>query len=251
MSASQPIVGVPADRRVLEPHAYHMVGEKYLTALVRAAGALPVLLPVLEEVDTEALLAHVDGVLLTGSYSNVEPRRYGGPPSAEGTLHDLERDAFTLPLIPRIIERGMPLFAICRGFQEINVAFGGSLHQRVHEVPGMLDHREDATQPLEAQYAPAHEVVFSEGGLLRKLSGLERARVNSVHWQGVDRLGEGLRVEATAPDGLVEAFTVEEAAGFNLAVQWHPEWRAQDNALSRALFGAFGDACREYAGHNH
>lgn len=247
MTVSLPVVGVPADRRVLEPHAYHMVGEKYLTALARTAGVLPVVLPVLEGLDYDALLAHVDGILLTGSYSNVEPRRYGGPPSAEGTLHDLERDAVTLPLIPRVLERGMPLFAICRGFQEVNVAFGGTLHQRVHEVPGLMDHREDATQPLEIQYGPAHEVVFAEDGRLRRITGLERAEVNSVHWQGIDRLGEGLRVEATAPDGLVEAVTAEAAGGFNLAVQWHPEWRAADNALSRSLFEAFGGACREYA----
>lgn len=248
MSARTPIIGVPADRRELAPHVYHVVGEKYLTAVTDAVGGLPLLIPALTgRLELDVVLDAVDGVLLTGSYSNIEPARYGGAPSAPGTLHDPARDALTLPLIERVLARGIPLFAICRGFQEMNVALGGTLHQRVHEVPGMMDHREDSTQPLDVQYGPAHEVALTPGGRMHRLLGTQSISVNSVHWQGVERLAPGLLVEAVAPDGLVEAFTVEGARAFTLAVQWHPEYRATENPVSMRLFAAFGEACREYA----
>ncbi|MGH8268476.1 MAG: gamma-glutamyl-gamma-aminobutyrate hydrolase family protein, partial [Steroidobacteraceae bacterium] len=162
-----------------------------------------------------------------------------------GTLHDPARDATTLPLIRKAVQAGVPVLGICRGFQEVNVAFGGSLHQRVHEVPGHLDHRDDETQPLEVQYGPAHEVILEPGGLLRSMAAADRVRVNSLHWQGIERLGPGLAVEARAPDGLIEAFRVQGAARLALAVQWHPEWKVMSNPLSRALFSAFGAACRD------
>jgi putative glutamine amidotransferase len=170
---------------------------------------------------------------------------YSGPASVPGTLHDVARDATTLPLIPAAIERGVPVLGICRGFQEMNVAFGGTLHQRLYEVQGLSDHREDESQPLEVQYGPAHEVVLEPGGILRGLAGTDRIRVNSLHSQGVDRLSEKLVVEARAPDGVIEAFRVRNAPRFALAVQWHPEWQAMSNDFSRALFAAFGAASRE------
>ena len=142
----------------------------------------------------------------------------------------------------------MPVLGICRGFQEMNVAFGGTLHQRLHEVPGTLDHRDDESQPLEVQYGPAHEVTLEPGGLLRTLAGgRERIEVNSLHSQGIDRLGGELAVEARAPDGVIEAFRVPAARRFALAVQWHPEWQAMSNPFSRALFAAFGRSSRERA----
>jgi putative glutamine amidotransferase len=229
-------------------HPFHAVGEKYARAVLGAADGMPVLIPALaEELRLDELLSRLDGLVFTGSPSNVEPHHYEGPPSHPGTLHDPARDATTLPLIRKAVRAGVPVFGICRGFQEINVAFGGSLHQRVHEVPGHLDHRDDESQPLEVQYGPAHEVILEPGGLLRSLAATERARVNSLHWQGIERLGDGLAVEARAPDGLIEAFRVEGAARFALAVQWHPEWKVMDNALSRALFATFGRACRDRA----
>lgn len=244
MANPPPLIGVPADRRKIDPHVYHIVGEKYLTPLTDLAAALPFPIPALAgRLELQWVLERVDGLLLTGSHSNVEPWRYQGSASEPGTLHDAERDAVTLELIPAAIERGIPVFAICRGLQEMNVAFGGSLHQKVHEVPGMLDHREDATQPLDVQYGPAHEVELVRGGALHDLLASDRIEVNSVHCQGVDRLGDGLRVEARAPDGLIEALSVVDAPGFNIAVQWHPEWKAVDNSVSRALFAAFGEAC--------
>jgi putative glutamine amidotransferase len=227
-------------------HPFHAVGEKYARAVLDAADGLPLLIPALaEELRLDELITRLDGLVFTGSPSNVEPHHYEGAPSHPGTLHDPARDATTLPLIRKAVRAGVPVLGICRGFQEINVAFGGSLHQRVHEVPGHIDHRDDESQPLEVQYGPAHEVLLQSGGLLHSLAGTDRARVNSLHWQGIERLGDGLAVEARAPDGLIEAFRVEGAARFALAVQWHPEWKVMENALSRALFSAFGGACRD------
>ncbi|MFO1408399.1 MAG: gamma-glutamyl-gamma-aminobutyrate hydrolase family protein [Steroidobacteraceae bacterium] len=248
MTERKPLIGIPADRRILGPHPFHCVGEKYIRAVAEAAGAVPVLIPALgDDVDLGDVLAGVDGILLTGSPSNVEPARYAGPPSDPGTLHDPHRDATTLPLIPRVVASGMPLFAICRGFQEMNVAYGGTLWQKVQEIPGKLDHREDKDQPLDVQYAPAHEVVLVPGGVLHGIAGGDRATVNSLHSQGVERLGDGLFAEAHAPDGLVEGFSVRQAPGFALAVQWHPEWQVMQNPFSRALFAAFGQAARAHA----
>ncbi|MGH8316533.1 MAG: gamma-glutamyl-gamma-aminobutyrate hydrolase family protein [Steroidobacteraceae bacterium] len=248
MASAHPLIGLPADRRMIGLHPFHAVGEKYARAVLDAAGGLPLLIPSLaEELGLDELVERLDGLLLTGSPSNVEPYHYEGPPSQPGTLHDPARDATTLPLIRKAVRAGVPVLGICRGFQEVNVAFGGSLHQRLHEVPGHLDHRDDETQSLEVQYGPAHEVALEPGGLLRSLADSERVRVNSLHSQGIERLGQGLAVEARAPDGLIEAFRVEGAARFALAVQWHPEWRVMENALSRALFAAFGAACRARA----
>jgi putative glutamine amidotransferase len=241
----KPVIGIPADRRLLGKHWFHAVGEKYLRAIADAAGALPLIVPAFgDSIEMETLLETCDGVLLTGSPSNVEPHRYQGPPSAPGTWHDPERDATTLPLIPRAVGAGLPVLAVCRGFQELNVAYGGSLHQRLHEVPGFLTHKEDESKPLEEQYGPAHEVMLAPGGMLARIAGSERLTVNSLHAQGIDRLGAGLVVEARAPDGVIEAVRVGNAGAFALAVQWHPEWRVLDNAFSTALFAAFGDAAR-------
>jgi putative glutamine amidotransferase len=229
-------------------HPFHMVGEKYARAVMVASGAAPLLIPALaEELRFEELLERLDGLLFTGSPSNVEPHRYQGEPSAPGTLHDPARDATTLPLIRKAVAGGVPVFGICRGFQEMNVAFGGTLHQKLHEVPGNLDHRDDESQPLEVQYGPAHDVTLEPGGTLRALSGTERVRVNSLHSQGIERLGDELEVEARAPDGVIEAFRVRAARAFALAVQWHPEWHVMNNPFSRALFAAFGQASRERA----
>jgi len=248
MRSRKPIIGVPADRRLLGSHWFHCVGEKYLKAVAEAADALPLIVPAFgERLELEVLLERCDGVLLTGSPSNVEPRRYDGSPSAPGTWHDPERDATTLPLIPRAVKAGLPLLAVCRGFQEMNVAYGGTLHQKLHAVPGLMMHKEDESQPLDAQYAPVHEVELTPGGVLAGLAGRTRITVNSLHSQGIDRLGEGLLVEGRAPDGVIEAVRVGDARGFALAVQWHPEWQVLNNDFSTALFAAFGAAARAHA----
>ena len=244
----KPIVGIPADRREYTGHPFHMAGEKYLAAIVRSADAVPLIIPVLSKMlDLKALLHHVDGVLLSGSYSNVEPHHYSGEPSEEGTLHDPHRDAVTLPIIRLLLDNAVPLFAICRGYQEFNVAMGGSLHQKVSEVPGFHNHLDDPDDPPDVQYGPSHPVVLTEGGLLHELVGKATVMVNSLHEQGVAQLGDGLSVEAVADDGVIEAFRVADAPAFNLGVQWHPEWRSTEDELSTAMFKAFGDACRERA----
>ena len=251
MRSGRPIVGVISDRRTLGHHAFQVQGEKYLTAIVAGAGANPVGIPVLgpgldDSLDVLEVLETLDGVLLTGSPSNVEPHRYQGAESRPGTMHDPERDHAAFRLIPAIVQQGMPLLAVCRGFQELNVAYGGTLHQEVHNVPGYMLHREDKAAPVEEQYAPVHEVRFTPGGMLARITGRESALVNSVHSQGIDRLGEGLVTEGVAPDGLIEAVTVAGATGFVLGVQWHPEWRVRESEISMAIFQAFGHACRSY-----
>lgn len=241
-----PLVGVSCCARLLGDHPFHVAGDKYIRAVSEGAGATPLLIPALgAAIDLRGLLERLDGLLITGSKSNVEPHHYDGPPSGEGTPHDPARDATTLPLLRLAIEMGVPLLGICRGHQEINVALGGSLHQRVHEVPGLADHREDADAPVDGQYGKAHPVRLTPGGALARITGVGEIMVNSLHGQGIERVAPGLAVEATAPDGLIEAVRVEAARTFAIAVQWHPEWRFWEDAPSKALFTAFGTAVRE------
>jgi putative glutamine amidotransferase len=244
----RPIVIVPSCVREIGQHPYFAVQVKYVVAVVTGAGCMPLILPSLgSAVDWDAVLAAADGVMLTGSPSNVHPSHFGQEVFDMSLPLDRARDATTLPLIPAAMERGIPLLAICRGAQEINVALGGSLHQAIHEVPGMMDHRDDASLPPDEQYAPAHRVRIESGGrMARILQGGSEIMVNSLHGQGIDRLADGLTVEARADDGLVEAFSMTGAAGFTLALQWHPEWRVRENPDSMKLFSAFGAACREY-----
>lgn len=238
---SLPTIGIPCCRWQLESsHFYHLVGEKYIAAVV-GAGGFPLLIPALGEAHFAQILHQVDGLLFTGSNSNIEPHHYGSPALSDD-FNDPQRDATTLPLIRAAITTGIPVLGLCRGAQEINVAFGGTLHQQIQILPNMLDHREPSGD-LAAMYAPAHEITLQPNGLLRQLYGQDRAMVNSLHQQGVKQLGNGLIAEATAPDGLIEAFRVADTPAFNLAVQWHPEWQYQDNPLSLAIFNAFGAAC--------
>lgn len=244
-----PLIGVTACTKQIGLHSWHIAGDKYLRAVAVGAGGLPLVIPALAElIDQPSLLASLDGLLFTGSPSNVEPHHYSGPASEAGTAHDPARDQTTLPLIRKAVEAGVPVLGICRGFQEMNVAFGGSLHQKVQEVPGMMDHREPADEPVEVQYAPRHPLHVQPGGLLAGLGLPDEIQVNSIHGQGVQRLAPGLRVEALAPDGLVEAFSVEGAPSFALGVQWHPEWQVRSNPNYLAIFQAFGEACRKRAG---
>ena len=251
---ARPVVLVPACNRMLGEHPFHVAGKKYVDA-VRLANCQPLIVPSAEPDELDALLDLADGVLLTGSQSNVHPSRFGEDVHDAALPLDALRDDWVLPLIPRVLARGMPLFAICRGFQETNVALGGSLHQAVQEVDGRRDHRAAKGVPAEQAYGYAHEVFVEPGGVLASLLDDASFQVNSVHGQGVNRLADGLRVEARAPDGLVEAFSVEHANGrgthgFNLCVQWHPEWQAAENAVSLRMFCAFGAACATYRQHH-
>ncbi|WLG96095.1 gamma-glutamyl-gamma-aminobutyrate hydrolase family protein [Pseudomonas sp. FP198] len=243
-----PLIGITTCSRQIGLHAYHTTGDKYARAVATAAKGLPVLIPSLADLFSPSdILDALDGILFTGSPSNVEPFHYQGPASAPGTAHDPARDAITLPLICAAVDAGVPVLGICRGFQEMNVAFGGSLHQKVHEVGTFIDHREDDTQPVEVQYGPAHAVHVQPGGILAALGLPSQIEVNSIHSQGIERLASGLRAEALAPDGLIEAVSAVQGKAFALGVQWHPEWAVGSNLHYLAIFQAFGDACRARA----
>ena len=241
----KPVVLVPACNVQQGHHRFHTVGKKYTDA-VRLAGCMPLIVPVAQADELDALLAMVDAVLLTGSPSNVHPSNFDEDVYDPSLPLDPDRDAWTLPLIPKAIALGMPLFTICRGTQEANVALGGSLHQAVHELAPHLDHRAPVGQPGDVTYADAHAVAVVPGGVLAGIVGADRFQVNSAHGQAVNRLAPGLRVEARAPDGVVEAFSFIEATGFNLCVQWHPEWQAANNPVSMRLLNAFGQAAMDY-----
>jgi putative glutamine amidotransferase len=241
-----PVVAVPMCVKFIDGQNYHTVGEKYLTALIEGSGVYPLSYPALgPALPVEALLDHVDGVLFTGSPSNIAVEHYDGDPDRDDSPQDPGRDAITLPLVRAALARDIPLFAICRGFQELNVALGGTLHTRVHELPGKMDHR-GADGSYDEIYKPAHKLQLEAGSTFAKILGAPEITINSVHWQAIDRLGSGLVVEGRAPDGVIEAVRVP-GKRFALGVQWHPEYRCTDNADSMKLFRAFGDAVRAYA----
>lgn len=239
---SLPLVGIPCCLRTVKERVVHSVAERYTNAVIEAAGCLPVLIPAIgARIDVCDILDRLDGLLLTGSPSNVHPSQYGGAPLDDKILHDPARDATTLPLIREAVRRNLPVLAICRGIQELNVALGGTLHQRVHEVPGRLNHRYRPESP-DGAYGPAHPVSLTAGGILAGLARGTEVMVNSLHSQGIDRPAPALRVEAVAPDGQIEAVSLP-GARFVLGVQWHPEYKALENPLSAALFSAFSHAC--------
>jgi putative glutamine amidotransferase len=235
-------VGIVADRRLFDGMAVHQANDEYVAAIRDGAGAMPVIIPsTTNPLDLGDILSAVDGLLFTGAPSNVAPSHYGAT-ARPGTELDEIRDATTLPLLRAAIAHRKPVLAICRGFQELNVALGGSLHQHLHELPGRLDHREPQNVAREAEYAPAHAITIAPDGVLDRLSGLTQAMVNSLHHQGVDRLAPGLKAEALAPDGQIEAVSLLQNGAFLLGVQWHPEWDFAEDPLSRAIFAGFGES---------
>lgn len=241
----KPVVLLPADVKQLGGHLFHAVGQKYILAVAYAAEATPLLIPaVADALDLNALLDMADGILLTGSVSNVHPSHFNQDVLDPSLPLDPARDALTLNLIRTAIQKAVPILAICRGFQELNVAFGGSLHQAVHAVAGLHDHREAKVDDIAVQYASVHKVHLTAGGKLANITQSNEMFVNSLHGQGIHRLGTGLTIEATAPDGLVEAISVDAAQSFALGVQWHPEWQVMQNPQYLAIFSAFGAACR-------
>lgn len=240
--AARPVVGIPACARMRSELVFHQTPARYAAAIFGGAGALPIMIPPLGEPQLE-LLDRLDGLLVPGSPSNVHPDHYAGGPSLTPDRHDLDRDATTLRLIPEAIARGMPVLAICRGIQELNVALGGTLHQLVHEVEGRADHRA-GSGTVEQIYGPKHLVSVS--GALASIVGATTILVNSLHWQAIDKVAAGCVVEACAPDGTIEAVRVGSARGWAFGVQWHPEWEYASDSASVALFHAFGEACRAY-----
>jgi putative glutamine amidotransferase len=238
----QIVVGIPACARLVNGHLRHDTPARYAAAVFGGAGALPVMIPPMGEAQL-AVVDRLDGLLIPGSASNVHPSYYDGGESLTPDHHDPARDATTLPLIRAAVARGLPLLAICRGIQELNVALGGTLHQKVHKVAGRMDHREGAGE-IEQRYGPKHPITLS--GQLAQVLGATEIQVNSLHSQAIAQLAPGLVPEAQAPDGTIEAVRLETSPGFVVGVQWHPEWRWSDHQTSIALFRAFGDACRAW-----
>lgn len=233
----------------------HAASDSYIRVTLGPIGGVPVLLPAAGEALVPDILPRLDGLMLTGSRSNVHPDYYQGPAHAEGTPEDVARDATTLPLIRAAIAAGLPVLAICRGFQELNVALGGSLDQRIQDLPGRLDHSTPSDQKLpKVRTGKAHPVRLATDSQLTRIwtAAGQRFRpdavpVNSLHNQGIDRLAPRLVAEAWAPDGTVEAVRVADAPGFAMGVQWHPEYDWEHDALSRTIFEAFGTACADWA----
>ena len=246
-STEKPLVGIVCCRRMQDSHYFHMVGEKYINAINQHSDCSGVLIPVDQNNDIdESILNRMDGFLLTGSLSNVHPDQYNQEIINDEMLLDKSRDRSVFRMIHSIIQKEMPLLAICRGFQEMNVAFGGSLYQDLELQSSHQGHDFDRNESHEQQYGFSHQVEIIEDSLLHKISGLVHADVNSLHTQGVKNLSEQLEVNALSDHGLVEAFTIKEAKGFNLSVQWHPEWQPSQSELSLIIFNAFGDACRAF-----
>ena len=245
---TRPLVGLPTCVMEINGQPFHVVGDKYVQAVARAAEAEPYLISSLGGFfDLPALVQRLDGLMLTGSPSNVHPSRYATPATPEHEPHDTARDETTLPLIHEALGQGLPLLAICRGMQELNVALGGSLHARVHELPERMDHRRPRHDDLDVQYGPRHGVALIPGGAFEALAGSREITVNSLHWQAIDRIAEGLKSEAVASDGTIEAVSVKDARAFALGVQWHPEYHPFENPFSVKLFAAFGRAARRRA----
>jgi putative glutamine amidotransferase len=243
-----PLVGLPADTHENAGFMYHSIGDKYVRAVAEAAQCTPVMIPsMIDALEIDALLDHFDGILMTGAVSNVHPPHYGEQPSADHEPYDHARDATTLKLIERVIARGIPLFCICRGFQELNVVMGGTLETELQRGEGRLDHRSPKNDDVDIRYAPAHAINIRPGGMLEKILGKRETMVNSIHRQGIKRLAPGLAVEATAPDGIIEAVSVRDARTFAFGTQWHPEFKAMNNPDSVKIFAAFGEAVRAQA----
>ena len=244
----QALVWTPADHRLLGEDGHQapflVLGEKYARALRQCAQVQPVVFALAEAGQIPALLALVDGVLLTGSPSNVHPSHFGEDVLDPSLPLDPQRDSLTLALVHACQAFGVPLLGICRGFQEINVALGGSLVQRVHGRGVNFDHRDPEGASLDEAYGPAHDVRFAPGCVFAVWAGAETAPVNSLHGQGIARLADGLQALGHSSDGLVEAFEIRGATAFAYAVQWHPEWNCQENPFYCAIFAAFGQACR-------
>ena len=247
--STKPLVGIPTSANTEGELPTHTCGDKYVRAVSDGAGCIPVLIPALgDDTDFAGVVARLDGVMLTGGLSNVLPSHYGQEVTDAAGPYDPWRDATVLPLVTAALAAGLPVLAICRGFQELNVALGGTLHPAVHDIPGRLDHRALSGRPAAERYAPRHDVNLVEGGLMARITGQATIRVNTLHRQGIDRLAPRLTVEATAPDGQIEAVRVTDVAAFALGVQWHPEWRFWEDPRSAALFAAFGDAVRQSCG---
>jgi len=243
----QPIVGIVVDERIIDRHTTYLVLAKYVSALITFANVTPILIPPLGEYGLiDEYLEMIDGLLLTGSPSDIHPSYYGHEIKNPDSFFDKNRDETSLSLIKGAVKRGIPILGICRGFQEINVALGGTLHQSVHRIPDYMDHRDIESDNLDMLYGKRHGVTTEPNGRLIKIVGHSKWSVNSLHDQGIDLLAPDLQVEARADDGLIEAVSLKDESKFVLGAQWHFEWKPHLDQSSLAIFRAFGDACAQY-----
>lgn len=245
-SQHRPLIGITCCSNKLGIHAFQMVADKYIKAAVDGSNIIPVLIPSLGDGMLD-LLPKLDGLYLTGSYSNMEPHHFGGEDLGVEMPRDPRRDHTNLALLKQAVAMKMPVLGVCRGFQEMNVALGGTLHQQLFKVDGMMEHRENKQHTLEQQYAVAHDVALSSDGILADIMQNELTQqVNSLHGQGVDQLAPALKNEALAPDGLVEAFSLKDDSSYYLGLQWHPEWQIDNHPFYKKIFESFGQACAQY-----
>lgn len=241
------IVVIPADIREFDGYVWHASPTQYVNAAIRGSHVQPLIVPALEEgFDADRVLDRVDGVLVSGSRTNVHPSLYGVEPTESHGPFDPARDATSLPLIVRAIERGIPLLAICRGIQELNVALGGTLATEIQDLPGRIDHRKPDVPDPDKAFAIRHSIKVAQGGCLAPILGSEVPRVNSLHRQAISDLAPRLAIEAEAEDGTVEAVSVIDAPGFAVGVQWHPEYWVGSDDISNRIFAAFGEAVSAY-----
>ncbi len=246
--ARRPVIGIIGNLFVINDRfPATTCGTMNSEAVADVAGGMPLIIPSDPHyVSVEELMETCDGFLLTGGRPNVHPSEYGEDETPAHGAFDRNRDAITLPLIRACVERGQPFLGICRGFQEVNVALGGSLHPEIRELPGRMNHRMPPDGRIEEQFALRHAVRFTEGGVFHRLMGKPEVMTNTLHGQGIGRAAERIVIDGYAPDGTPEAIYVRDAPGFTLAVQWHPEWNAVDDPVSRPLFSAFGQAARDW-----
>ncbi|PPR79377.1 MAG: Gamma-glutamyl-gamma-aminobutyrate hydrolase PuuD [Alphaproteobacteria bacterium MarineAlpha2_Bin1] len=242
----RPTVGIVAGTMEINSISWHSVGESNLSALNEISQCNPVIIPALgKKLNLMDILKSIDGLFLTGGATNIHPYNYSNNIYRDKDIYDKKRDSTTIPLIKLAIKLGIPIFAVCRGFQEINVALGGSLHSYLHEVPGKFDHRRDRTKNLEYQTIPSHNVTINKYGLIYKILNKKNIKVNSLHGQGIDRLGKNLQIEAFAEDTTIEAISLKNSNSWMLGVQWHPELSLQHDCISKELFKSYGNACRK------
>jgi putative glutamine amidotransferase len=247
---ARPVIGIIGNSYLLnDEYPTHAAGTMNSDAVANVSNAIPLIIPSDPNFVSVAELQEVcDGFLFTGGRPNVHPEEYAEEPTDKHGDFDRERDAITLPLIRACVDSGQPVFAICRGFQEMNVALGGSLHPEIRELPGRMNHRMPPDGTLEQKFELRHDVTFAENGVFHRLMGSVKVRTNTLHGQGIKTTGSRVIVDGWADDGTAEAIHVEDAPGFALGVQWHPEWNAANDPVSRTLFEAFGNAARDWSG---